>query len=261
MDRSQERRTKRPAEYIDDTGHESKKAKRRRELWGSLPSPSGLLFERGHSPLGCCFGWQGSHSATRRPEERQTSDVSSFHLQLLDGGTTTKTRHRAPVQANIRAKIERDVGDDAERANVRAKIEHDMGGDAERARRHFHDVLHKHRDRERLQNLPPCGWGVEFTEEPTLTTEQIRHPPHEAGPESAGLSDGECVGVARSVRSRLQTDHGLHSCEVCSFLRHDLPAGGEESVPTKYLRFARNNPNLDLDPSHFDWIISALGRR
>ncbi|TKA39502.1 hypothetical protein B0A54_10058 [Friedmanniomyces endolithicus] len=188
MDRSQERRTKRPAEYIDDTGHESKKAKRRRELWGSLPSPSGLLFERGHSPLGCCFGWQGSHSATRRPEERQTSDVSSFHLQLLDGGTTTKTRHRAPVQANIRAKIERDVGDDAERNRS--------------------DIHRMKQDPSPQAYLTANAWELR-----------------------------------------------------AAFLRHDLPAGGEESVPTKYLRFARNNPNLDLDPSHFDWIISALGRR
>jgi len=69
------------------------------------------------------------------------------------------------------------------------------------------------------------------------------------------------VGAARGVCSRLQTVHGLQARRAGSFLRYVFPAGGEEGVLKKCLRLARNNPYLDLNTSHFDWIISALGRR
>ncbi|KAK0939757.1 hypothetical protein LTR29_008621 [Friedmanniomyces endolithicus] len=46
----------------------------------------------------------------------ETFDLSSFSLQLVDGGATTQSLQMAPTKANINAKIERDVGDDAERA-------------------------------------------------------------------------------------------------------------------------------------------------
>ncbi|TKA76341.1 hypothetical protein B0A55_03741 [Friedmanniomyces simplex] len=40
---------------------------------------------------------------------------------------------------------------------------------------------------------------------------------------------------------------------------NDFPTGGAEKVLTKCLRFAWNNPQLDLDTSHFDWIIQTQG--
>ncbi|KAK0805739.1 hypothetical protein LTR75_007201 [Friedmanniomyces endolithicus] len=169
---SQKRATKRPAEGIDDIDHGSKKTKRRRESWGSSQSPSGLLCERRHSAPGCCFSRQGSRSATRRPEDRRASNVSSVSLQLPDGGATMQSLQMPPTKASMNPKIERDVGVDAER-----------------------------------------------------------------------------------------TLHGLQARGAGGFLRYDFPAGDDEGVLKKCLRLARNNPNLDLDTSHFDWIISALGRR
>ncbi|KAK0363162.1 hypothetical protein LTR91_023299 [Friedmanniomyces endolithicus] len=199
---SQKRATKRPAEGIDDIDHGSKKTKRRRESWGSSQSPSGLLCERRHSAPGCCFSRQGSRSATRRPEDRRASNVSSVSLQLPDGGATMQSLQMPPTKASMNPKIERDVGVDAERSRY--------------------------------------------------NTHRIKR---DLSPQT------DLTANASELRVALQTLHGLQARGAGGFLRYDFPAGDDEGVLKKCLRLARNNPNLDLDTSHFDWIISALGRR
>ncbi|KAK1069796.1 hypothetical protein LTR12_006838 [Friedmanniomyces endolithicus] len=168
----------------------------------------------------------------------ETFDVSSFHLQLLDSGTTTQSLQMAPTKANVRAKIEYDVGDDAERTNVRTNIERDMGDAAERVRRDPDDVLNKLRDREASGR----------DSQNRSNTHRIKQ---DLGPQTDPTANAWELRAAYVPRCRRTTD--FKHVELAAFY-----AMTSRPAAKRYLRFARNNPNLDLDTSHWDWIISAL---
>ncbi|TKA35745.1 hypothetical protein B0A54_12914 [Friedmanniomyces endolithicus] len=106
---SQKRATKRPAEGIDDIDHGGNRGVLHNHR---LACYANVVIRL----LAAALDGKDLAPLPGALKTFETFDLSSFSLQLVDGGATTQSLQMAPTKANINAKIERDVGDDAERA-------------------------------------------------------------------------------------------------------------------------------------------------
>ncbi|KAK0892098.1 Ubiquitin carboxyl-terminal hydrolase 38 [Friedmanniomyces endolithicus] len=154
MGRSQKRSTKRPAEDAIDDSHESKKAKRTngepRGLYNhNLACFSNVVLQL----LTAALEGKDLTSLFGALKDVETFGVSTLHVNVLNVGTKTKSREMAKMKAALRAAIQRDVGDDAERV-----------------RSHLHDVLHRLRDRNASGAVAPFFLQMAFAYGGTGTT-------------------------------------------------------------------------------------------
>ncbi|KAK0315242.1 ATP-dependent DNA helicase srs2 [Friedmanniomyces endolithicus] len=146
MGRSQKRSTKRPAEDAIDDSHESKKAKRTngepRGLYNhNLACFSNVVLQL----LAAALEGKDLTSLFGALKDVETFGVSTLHVNVLNVGTKTKSREMGKMKAALRAAIQRDVGDDAERV-----------------RSHLHDVLHRLRDRNASGAVAPFFLQMAF---------------------------------------------------------------------------------------------------
>ncbi|KAK0878570.1 hypothetical protein LTR87_007567 [Friedmanniomyces endolithicus] len=154
MGRSQKRSTKRPAEDAIDDNHKSKKVK------SADAGPPGLYNHR----LACfsnvviqllavALDGKDLASLLGALTTVETFGVNSFNIQFLTRCSATQTRHTDKLKSNVRARIERDLGDDAERV-----------------RSHLHDVLSKLRDGQASGAVSPFVLQMVFAHGGTGTT-------------------------------------------------------------------------------------------
>ncbi|KAK0303232.1 hypothetical protein LTR01_008242 [Friedmanniomyces endolithicus] len=102
------------------------------------------------------------------------------------------------------------------------------------------------------------GPGMTFGGPMTCDTQKVRQ---DLGPQPDLTADAWELRAAHISGTRLTADfvHVKLSAFYGTLHINVFPTGSAEGVLTKCLRFARNNPNLDLDSSHFDWIIQTQG--
>ncbi|KAK0912894.1 hypothetical protein LTR57_014640 [Friedmanniomyces endolithicus] len=102
------------------------------------------------------------------------------------------------------------------------------------------------------------GPGMTFGGQMTCDTQKVRQ---DLGPQLDLTADAWELRAAHIAGTRLTADfvHVKLSAFYGTLHINAFPTGSAEGILTKCLRFARNNPNLDLDSSHFDWIIQTQG--
>ncbi|KAK0803989.1 hypothetical protein LTR75_007780 [Friedmanniomyces endolithicus] len=102
------------------------------------------------------------------------------------------------------------------------------------------------------------GPGLTFGGQTTCDTQKAKQ---DLGPQLDLTADAWELRAAHITGTRLKTDfvHVKLSAFYGTLHINAFPTGSAEGVLTKCLRFARNNPNLDLDTSHFDWVIQTQG--
>ncbi|KAK0323717.1 hypothetical protein LTR82_005464 [Friedmanniomyces endolithicus] len=102
------------------------------------------------------------------------------------------------------------------------------------------------------------GPGMTFGGQMTCDTQKVRQ---DLGPQLDLTANAWELRAAYISGTRL-TEEFVHvklSAFYGTLHINTFPIGRAEGVLTKCLRFARSNPNLDLDSSHFDWIIQTQG--
>ncbi|KAK0927367.1 hypothetical protein LTR91_003825 [Friedmanniomyces endolithicus] len=146
MGRTQKRSTKRPAEDTIDDGHRSKRAKRTDgEPWRLYNHHLACFSNVVLQLLAAALEGKDLTSLLGALKDVETFGVSSLHVNILNVGTKTKSRDMGKMKAALRAAIQRDMGDDAERV-----------------RSHLHDVLHRLRDRNASVAVAPFSLQMAF---------------------------------------------------------------------------------------------------